>query len=1025
MLALFEVLSGLFLVWYLILPIQNYEFLFQLAAGAILLWLFAAMFFKRWLFGTTIFFQFCLIISFTMRALAAGGWMANWYEFLLWSEWIVLLFFYRNEKPFAASLFTAIVLISPFYWPILNVRNEPFVGLNLWTLAVVHLFLLARTKNKGTLHPIFWLMLLVSILPIPFALYSWRALQFMSIQVCCVLLYYSITQITQDKLRSLLMSYLVLSSSMIVYVLVNDCFTIRHIGFNVLALRHHILEHANTLAPFYVIVTSILVYIFSKVTVKYLRLLLGSICVGIGVLQFLTYSRNGWVAYGLFWISYALFQLFRNRAKMVNWKVGLTALVVIAVVFSFIPGLRQTSRERILDQSSAHYRVFAWKLGWKTFKDHPLFGTGWFNYYSHAKLLPDLPLKNLEMNVGLGDVHDHSLFLDLTEAGGIPLVLVFAVLVVLHFKGAARNSALLAGLLAVTFNNLLDTASLWLTVYPHLWVLLALCNPVWLHTVQPKRKIHLGLSILALVLIAGGAVFPLVEDRLMQTAVFQHYSNRNSEALESLHTASMFAPLHAMPLEWMAKIQLSLKNPAESLRQIKKCTNLKKEYSPYYSWLAEIALAENDLKNAADQLRRAQRLDPYTVAGEKTYLLSALLEAKPQFYKNHGSFYRYLATRRNPNELKARELLDSLNAEQFLTGAFDYINQNASTPADRALSLWNLYENLMALNKTELAANVLENVLQRRLDVGAEGMDNICYLLALHYSQRKLLDQIRSLIPYTSTWAINPVRAHYELAKGNLVGAETYLDAALKSNPYHAIAPSWEAYWKAAADEEGLRTHFRIMQRLPIYDFNPRYSEEIGRSFFRQGDYQKAADEFDRLSFYDYSNPMPHWWRARIGWLFNKDGSKANQRLRRFVPSNRFFENLYRAAIQTQPNQDVSVQRFGLPNQFGGIEWRIGIFAHPTTKIIFPSNIQFSSLNGEAAMLDQVWDKPTDGAALEFLDKRSMNIFSLKITPVQDPTQRQWIPFRWSGSQQSITVRTVPLSNPSYDWFAFTINEAK
>src|SRR5688500_9722045 len=122
MLAVFQILSGLFLLWYLILSSQNYELISWLSAGAAGIWLvFLLLSRSRALLSTSVFFYFCLLLSFHVRAAASAGWMIHWYLLFLFTQWGIVLRFVRRNEFFEGSLFLTIVLISPFYWHILNV----------------------------------------------------------------------------------------------------------------------------------------------------------------------------------------------------------------------------------------------------------------------------------------------------------------------------------------------------------------------------------------------------------------------------------------------------------------------------------------------------------------------------------------------------------------------------------------------------------------------------------------------------------------------------------------------------------------------------------------------------------------------------------------------------------------------------------------------------------------------------------------------------------------------------------------
>src|SRR5215470_4618244 len=101
------------------------------------------------------------------------------------------------------------------------------------------------------------------------------------------------------------------------------------------------------------------------------------------------------------------------------------------------------------------------------------------------------------------------MFLDIAEAGGIPLGIAF---VLFHFAPLLNRDAtrsLIAGIFGIAVNNLFDTACLWLTVYPHFWVVLALFGPGNFQQVRFSQKS--AFSFLAILLLFA-SILPAVED---------------------------------------------------------------------------------------------------------------------------------------------------------------------------------------------------------------------------------------------------------------------------------------------------------------------------------------------------------------------------------------------------------------------------------------------------------------------------------------------------------------------------------
>lgn len=1021
MLAAFRILSGLFLLWYLILPDQNYQLMFRLSAGAATIWLsFVAIFRSRNLFSTGIFLCFCLLLAFHVRAAASAGWMIYWYLLFCWTQWAVILRFAARGEFFEGTLFLVIVFISPFYWPILHARNPTFIGLSLWIVALTHCIWLLLKEGQVRLPRSVVLLLAVSLLPVPFAVYSWRAFQFFWIQTSCLLLYCVVLFSPARRLKPVVCGSLFLSFSMVAYALFNDFFTIRQAGIAVLAMRHHVLEHANTLAPLYIIISGILLYSYSMQMRPAKRLVIAAIA-AMAILEFLTYSRNGWFGYSVFLIVFAALSLLRNK-QVRNRRIMAAAIIVVPLLLLLLTPVKKMVFERLFDRASVSSRVFTWKLGWNTVRENPVVGAGWFNYYVHAaQPVAGGPFNDLARNVALRDVHNHSLFLDLAEAGGLPLLLAFVTVLATHFARAFRNSALIAALIGVTVNNALDTASLWLTVYPHFWILMAFAMDPGHGSTPPAKRSNFAPIVLTVLLFLVPGISFLVEDHFLQRARFNQLNQRESRAISELSVAKFVAPFDAVPLEALNQIHLSRMDAAASSSVLKKLMGLKKNYGPYFAQMAAIDLATKDLDAAANNLRKAQELDPFTTLGGKTYFLLAELQRRQSLPDHRETLYRYLMARAGEVDFRARDLIGEINEQQFLAEAFQYLEQSANE-WDRPIAILHLYENLMSLHKPDLAAAVLSLAVKRGPEFIAYESDRFCYLLAKHYGNRKSASEIRQLLLYTSeNWA-SLVRAHHELAKGNFAEAKMHLMKASDSHSYEDMAQSWEAYWRATRSEEGLRTHFKILQRLPRQEFNPWWQGEIARTYFREKKFQLAASEFQRLTSYDYSNPEPHWLQARSLWLAgDPEASKINGRLSRFISMNAVYQNLYRSEIVSVAGQEARPIRTSLHNALGGALWRTGIYAHPPATIKLPPGLSLRSISGQLSFIDGVPFDQTDGADFTVSTRAGTKLFSIRF----HPNEQTSAPFRWHGDPQALVLQTGPVINPNYDWIVVTIDSAR
>src|SRR5262249_50717052 len=141
----------------------------------------------------------------------------------------------------------------------------------------------------------------------------------------------------------------------------------------------------------------------------------------------------------------------------------------------------------------------------------PVFGHGWMNLYIHTKYISgESPLQNIREHQELSAVRDHATLLDLADAGGIPLAALFVAVVVVHLRSTKKYPSLHAGLWAVVVNQFFDTSVLWLVLYPHFWILLALVGSGKPGSSITLRPNYFRGIILFLFLFSG--IFPLVED---------------------------------------------------------------------------------------------------------------------------------------------------------------------------------------------------------------------------------------------------------------------------------------------------------------------------------------------------------------------------------------------------------------------------------------------------------------------------------------------------------------------------------
>ena len=1027
MLAVFEFAGAAVLLWSLILPSQNYIALSWFAGGMAVLWAVTLSFYRsRSLFTSTVFFQFCFVLAFHTRTTIAAGALVWWYAGVLWSQWLLLLWFQRRGETVNAALFLSIVLISPLYFSVLNVRNDSFMGVAFWIFAVAHLTLLQR-KEMNNLPWFGVVLFIVSLVPIPFALYYWRSVQFLWIQIAVVLLYCAATKFPKEHLQKvILFAYTFLAFWLLFYALSRDAYTLPRLGPTVFASRHHLLEHANTLAPLYILWSSLLFYSAGVWRTTIVRGLILALLIALGILAFLTYSRSGWIGYAVFLGTYGVLRIWRQRIRIPNSAKQLAVLCIAGLMLVLaVSPVRQMFVRRSTDITSVEGRLFALQLGVQNIIRNPFAGTGWFNYYSHARLSPEPPLKDLQLNRTMRDVHSHSMIVDLAEAGGLPLLLTFFFIIYRHLKGLLAIPIIGAGLIGVTANNVVDTASLWMTVYPHFWILLALIGVNRSEKISAKKISGTRIVfVLSAIIVSGAMTARLIEDHFLQKARFFYLGNRLREAERAAQTARTFAPLDVQPLESLRDIYLSSQNAPAAVRVLEKAISLKKDYAPYYTQLAKLKIAMHDLKGAEEHLKRAETLDPHAALPGNPLILRAHL----QFLQNQSEYRHtlFLAMAAKPSSMDsiARLLLLTIPEQELIREAIPYAIDHAPTVKDRAMAMEQIYLALKQMNRHETGKLFLERALVETRNYPGWLKDIFCYRLAEQYYDEGDRLRLEKLSRVPSNWAVPYVKAYLELSRGNFAAARNDFADATTAEDFDIGA--WERYWKRTGSEEDLRTFYEMLLHLPTQTLSPGYRSQIANSYWRERNFKEAATQFRRLTFHDYSDPAPHWLEARMWWLAAEKtkAEAANARFMRFVPANSITRNLYRSTIEATFAEHFTIMRSFVENKFGGLEWRPAVYAHPVSRIVLPNDVHFKRISGELAMSVGAWFEKTDGFRFSILNSEAETLFSVRINPHENSTDRRWVPFEWHGKSQNVMLLTSPEETGNYDWALLYIHSA-
>ncbi len=1019
---MFEIVCSLFLLAYTLLPFQNFQQMLYLVVGQTAIWLAAVLIWKNKNFLTPrLLFYFSLIPAFTLRVALTNGRLSNYFLAVAFLQWAIILWLNRpnSENSDQASLFLAITLISPFFLDILNIRENAIVGIALWTLCVVHGAWISLSKTDLSIPVYSLLFLLLSLISIPFSLYVWHSIQFFWINVACVLLFLICFTHRSENLLAIRLGCLFVAAGIVLYSLIQEVPLLHHLGPDVLGMRHHVFEHANTISALYIIFSGIFLDISLKQDSRIKRQVLAIVFILLASLEFLTYSRGGWLGYSFFILLY----LIATRWKKLQMK-SVAFLLAIGLasgcLFFIAKPVRMMAGRRVQDFPSFSERVLNWNIGFGSVRSAPWFGSGWLNYYSHAALhIPDPWNRSHFQYNATYSVHDHSFFLDLADASGIPLAICAIALTTIPLIRRSAAPALWATLGGITVKNILDTSVLWLTVYPHFWLLLGM---IWSYHKStwnirlPGRAMKPALCVL---LIAGG-VLPLAEDHFLQRADYSYQNSNNEQALKHISTAVLLAPWDVLPLELKRKVHASDQQPERVKETLNQLNALRKNYAPYYAELGKISLFEDDLEQAGIHLAEARRLDRFSSSKGETYLFLAELAQKrgdrastKQYLCEYFLGGTYLSFR-------ARELLDTFSEEEFIQAALSYADEKSGSTQDWVAAVDNFYINLSSMRKDSMALTLLHKIRPRSSRMKPDDSDYFLYELAKLLMKKRQTDLISKLIPscrYRETAYL--FQAYVNMASNNPEGALLNLQRSMDRYNYYGIADGWEALWILLKDESRLRLHYRLMLKFPVEKRDNAYlQQKIAESYYRTQDYEESAREYARLALYEFTDPNPHFWEARMWWLSGQQekAESANGQLMRLIHKNRLLENLYKSRFNAVPS-GLGLYRVELRNRLGGSVWRNALLLHPPGMAELSPDQKFTAISGDIAMGGDVWLEQTDGVTFKICETRNSCGFQMMLNPRENPDQRLWNKFKWTSSiPVAIRIESDQVGDSSWDW---------
>ena len=151
---------------------------------------------------------------------------------------------------------------------------------------------------------------------------------------------------------------------------------------------------------------------------------------------YLTQSRQGYLVL-LAGFSFVCYFFLRNSKKLSRF-MNLYFLVTIIGAIAIISDMLQKSPwAPFIYKPSITYRGDFWRAGWNMTLDNPLFGVGFDGYRDNYRLYKD-------MNTALRPIPDavvdsaHNVFLDISTAGGFPLLFIYITFIFYTFRSIIK-----------------------------------------------------------------------------------------------------------------------------------------------------------------------------------------------------------------------------------------------------------------------------------------------------------------------------------------------------------------------------------------------------------------------------------------------------------------------------------------------------------------------------------------------------------------------------------------------------------
>lgn len=169
--------------------------------------------------------------------------------------------------------------------------------------------------------------------------------------------------------------------------------------------------------------------------------------------MYLTQSRQGYLVLltGSSIVGYFVLRSAKKLSRILNLYFLVTIIGAIAIISDM---LQKSPWAPFIYKPSVTYRGDFWRAGWNMTLDNPLFGVGFDGYRDNYRLYKD-------MNSALRPIPDavvdsaHNVFLDISTAGGFPLLFIYITIIFYTFlsiikimKRSKVNDLALTGLVS-------------------------------------------------------------------------------------------------------------------------------------------------------------------------------------------------------------------------------------------------------------------------------------------------------------------------------------------------------------------------------------------------------------------------------------------------------------------------------------------------------------------------------------------------------------------------------------------------